>query len=56
MSDNVIPKCPNTSCSSTKFKVELNKNLGDVNDDIFQFVYCSSCGTTVGVLPYSPVE
>jgi predicted nucleic-acid-binding Zn-ribbon protein len=56
MSEDIIPKCSNTDCQSTEFKVELNNHLGDVNGDTFQFVFCKTCGTTVGTLPYSQVE
>ena len=54
MSEQINPKCPNPSCDSINFKCEVNKYVGDVNGEILQFVFCKECGTTVGVLPYSP--
>ena len=52
MSSQIVPKCP--ACPSTNFKVEANQYVTDINDKIFQFVFCSACGATVGVLPMPP--
>lgn len=56
MQDATQPKCSNPECDCVDFKVELNKYVGDINGDIFQFVYCKECGTTVGTLPYTPKD